>query len=147
MDSDNEALTIEEVLEEVNQFFPYNKEQYIAYKYYNMLTGIMDNPDDEEAFIKMEDYIEEQLEKLEDTIERYEEMEVAPEVSDVHNNLLKAFDFFYKGLDKLGEFFETENPEDLSLAFEHIIDADELFIEIEKATEDFAKNNPITTTA
>ena len=141
---ENEILTVEEVLEKVNQSFPFNKEKYIAYKCYSLLIKMLNNPDDEEASLMIEDYINRQLKKVEVNFEKYEEMEVSSEIIDTHNDILKALEFYYEGLNILGDFLETENPNDLSLAFEYIIDADELFIKIEKLSEQYATDNPIT---
>ncbi len=89
------------------------------------------NPNNKANWDKMEHFIDERLDKVTEIIEEYNRMPVPPDAEDIHNKVMDAFVLYYEGLFEFKDLLFEMDEKNAKRGFDLIINADNIFMEIE----------------
>ncbi len=130
---DNEELKPEDnliLLSEVAGELPETGNSMIMTNLLKLFREYAANPDETEKRDKVEQYIDEQIDRLTDVIEKYNEMPIPPDAGEIHQKVLDSLAINYESLFLLKDLFVNMDFANIKNGFFLLMEADNELAEI-----------------
>lgn len=110
---------------------PVKSESLLISKLLEIFGELAIYPNDKANWDKMEHFIDERLDKVTELIEEYNRMAIPPDVEEIHYKVLDAFVLYYEGLFEFKDLLFDMDEKNIKRGFDLIMNADNMFMDIE----------------
>lgn len=125
--SEDEAIQLAEIAKDL----PKSGNSLLITNLLKIFREFAANPNDKEKQDKVEIFIDEQIDRLSDVIEKYSSMAIPPDGGEIHQKVMDSLAINYEGLFNFKDLFINLDINNIRNGFDLLIEADDSLAEIE----------------